>query len=117
VGYAAARRGRALTPNGCVQVEHYFSRENLCQDAFLVSKMDAGHYVEVSVIADFKMVKQLTSDHALILESIKGSDKVVSAPCPAAGTHRAASPTPARGPACPGIYLYPLVSHVRWRGH
>lgn len=100
-----ARRGRELTPGGCLQVEYYFSRENLCQDAFLVSKMDAGHYVEVSVIADFKMVKQLTSDHTLILESVKDSDKVAfAAPCPAAGTRsttRSCNPrAPARGPSC-----------------
>jgi len=59
------------------QVEYYFSRENLCQDAYLVSKMDAQHYVEIAVISDFKMVKQLTSDQTLILESVKDSDKVV----------------------------------------
>jgi len=59
------------------QVEYYFSRENLCQDAFLVGKMDAQHFVEVAVIADFKMVKQLTTDQALILECVKDSTKVV----------------------------------------
>eukprot|EP00961_Rhodomonas_salina_P132406 1781897-Rhodomonas_salina.1 len=58
------------------QVEYYFSRENLCQDAFLVGKMDAQHFVEVAVIADFKMVKQLTTDQALILECVKDSTKV-----------------------------------------
>eukprot|EP00287_Rhodomonas_sp_CCMP768_P015672 CAMPEP_0196757842 /NCGR_PEP_ID=MMETSP1091-20130531/103870_1 /TAXON_ID=302021 /ORGANISM="Rhodomonas sp., Strain CCMP768" /LENGTH=458 /DNA_ID=CAMNT_0042106627 /DNA_START=209 /DNA_END=1585 /DNA_ORIENTATION=- len=59
------------------QVEYYFSRENLYQDAFLVGKMDAQHFVEVSVIADFKMVKQLTTDQALILDCVKDSTKVV----------------------------------------
>jgi hypothetical protein len=59
-----------------VQVEYYFSRENLCQDSFLVSKMDAQHFVDVAIIADFKMVKQLTSDTDLILACVAGSDKV-----------------------------------------
>jgi la-related protein 4 len=57
-------------------VEYYFSRENLCQDTFLVSKMDSQHYVDVAIIADFKMVKQLTSDTDLILSCVTGSDKV-----------------------------------------
>ena len=57
-------------------MEYYFSRENLCQDTFLVSKMDAQHYVDVALIADFKMVRQLTSDFDLILSCVAGSDKV-----------------------------------------
>lgn len=58
------------------QVEYYFSRENLCQDSFLVSKMDSQHFVDVSIIADFKMVKQLTTDTELILSCVANSDKV-----------------------------------------
>jgi len=58
------------------QVEYYFSRENLVQDAYLVSKMDREHYVDVSVIADFKMVKQLTDDGSVILEALKASSKI-----------------------------------------
>ncbi len=41
-----------------------------------MSKMDKDHYVELSVIAEFKLIKQLTSDLDLILASIKDSDKV-----------------------------------------
>jgi len=59
------------------QVEYYFSRQNLLQDTFLLSKMSKDHYVDLSVIAEFKMIKQLTSDVELILKSIKDSDKVV----------------------------------------
>ena len=65
-----------MLPLLCVQVEYYFSRENLCQDSFLVSKMDSQHYVDVAIIADFKMVKQLTSDTELILSCVANSDKV-----------------------------------------
>jgi len=67
----------ALTPLH-VQVEYYFSRENLCQDTFLVGKMDAQHFVDVAIIADFKMVKLLTTDTDLILSCVAGSDKVCS---------------------------------------
>lgn len=59
------------------QVEYYFSRQNLLQDTFLLSKMSKDHFVHVSVIAEFKMMKQLTSDVDLIVESVKGSDKVI----------------------------------------
>lgn len=38
--------------------------------------MDAQHFVDVAIIADFKMVKQLTSDTDLILSCVAGSDKV-----------------------------------------
>lgn len=58
------------------QVEYYFSRENLVQDAFLVSKMDKEHYVDLSVIADFKLMKALTSEESLILQAVKSSPKI-----------------------------------------
>ncbi len=51
------------------------------QDTFLLSKMSKDHYVDLSVIAEFKMIKQLTSDVDLILKSIKDSDKVLVFPC------------------------------------
>ena len=38
--------------------------------------MSKDHYVDISVIAEFKMMKQLTTDVDLILASIKDSDKV-----------------------------------------
>ena len=38
--------------------------------------MDKDHFVELSVIAEFKLIKQLTTDLDLILSSIKDSDKV-----------------------------------------
>ncbi len=41
-----------------------------------MSKMDKDHFVDLSVIAEFKLIKQLTTDLDLILASIKDSDKV-----------------------------------------
>jgi len=58
-------------------VEYYFSRHNLLQDSFLLSKMDKDFFVDVCVIAGFKMMKQLTTDVDLIMSSVKGSDKVI----------------------------------------
>jgi hypothetical protein len=38
--------------------------------------MDKDHFVDVSVIAEFKLIKQLTTDVDLILASVKGSEQV-----------------------------------------
>eukprot|EP00292_Cryptomonas_paramecium_P013218 CAMPEP_0113697578 /NCGR_PEP_ID=MMETSP0038_2-20120614/22213_1 /TAXON_ID=2898 /ORGANISM="Cryptomonas paramecium" /LENGTH=219 /DNA_ID=CAMNT_0000620607 /DNA_START=162 /DNA_END=818 /DNA_ORIENTATION=+ /assembly_acc=CAM_ASM_000170 len=59
------------------QVEYYMSRENLLQDAYLVRQMDKDHFVDLSVVAEFNKIKQLTSDLDLVLASIKDSDKIV----------------------------------------
>ncbi|CAM9828239.1 unnamed protein product, partial [Ectocarpus sp. 8 AP-2014] len=55
------------------QVEFYFSKQNLQSDGFLVSKMNAQMCVPVAVIAQFHKIQQLTSDTALIVESVKDS--------------------------------------------
>jgi hypothetical protein len=47
------------------------------QDSYLVGKMDKDHYVDVSVIAEFKLIKQLTTDVDLIIASVKGSEQIV----------------------------------------
>jgi la-related protein 1 len=65
-----------LTLSCLVQIEYYFSKENLMQDSFLVSKMDKEYYVELAVLADFHLLKVLTTDEKLIIEAIKGSKKV-----------------------------------------
>lgn len=58
----------------CVcQVEFYFSKQNLQTDNFLVSKMSAQMCVPVAVIAQFPKIQHLTSDTALIAESVKDS--------------------------------------------
>jgi hypothetical protein len=41
--------------------------------------MDKEHYVDLSVIADFKLVKALTSDEGQILQAVKNSNKVCQA--------------------------------------
>jgi hypothetical protein len=49
---------------------------NAAQDSYLVGKMDKDHFVDVSVIAEFKLIKQLTTDVDLIIASVKGSEQV-----------------------------------------
>lgn len=56
-----------------LQVEFYFSRQNLQTDGFLVSQMNAQMCVPVSVIAQFHKIQQLTTDTSLIVESVKDS--------------------------------------------
>jgi la-related protein 4 len=58
------------------QVEYYLSPQNLRSDAFLVSKMDAQHYVSLNVIAEFKLLKNITEDLDLIKDALKKSNKV-----------------------------------------
>ncbi|KAF2869705.1 hypothetical protein BDV95DRAFT_608547 [Massariosphaeria phaeospora] len=48
------------------QLEYYFSVDNLCRDMFLRKNMDSKGFVYLSVIADFRRIKQLTSDMELI---------------------------------------------------
>jgi len=50
---------------------------NAAQDSYLVGKMDKDHFVDVSVIAEFKLIKQLTTDVDLIIASVKGSEQIV----------------------------------------
>lgn len=49
-----------------------FGRENLASDKFLVSQMDSDHYVYISTLANFNMVKKLTGDIDLVTEVLRG---------------------------------------------
>ncbi|KZF18821.1 hypothetical protein L228DRAFT_271721 [Xylona heveae TC161] len=49
-----------------MQLEYYFSVDNLCKDMFLRKHMDSQGFVFLSVIADFNRMKQLTQDLELI---------------------------------------------------
>ncbi|KAL1921280.1 uncharacterized protein VTP21DRAFT_10996 [Calcarisporiella thermophila] len=59
------------------QLEYYFSKENLSKDAYLVSHMDSNLFVPITVIAEFKMVKHLTTDLQLIVSVLKESPNIV----------------------------------------
>ena len=54
------------------QLEYYFSRENLAHDTYLISQMDADQYVPIWTIANFNMIKKLTSDINLVTQVLRG---------------------------------------------
>ncbi|KAG0324832.1 La ribonucleoprotein domain member 1B [Dissophora globulifera] len=58
------------------QMEYYFSVENLCKDVYMRTQMDSEGYVPLSLVANFNRVKNLSTDHVLIKDTIKDS-KVV----------------------------------------
>jgi len=47
-------------------------RENITNDIYLQSQMDADNYVPISLIASFKLIKSLTHDLQLITDILKG---------------------------------------------
>ncbi|KAL7680175.1 putative lupus La protein [Plasmopara halstedii] len=55
------------------QVEFYFSRSNLANDAYLVSQMNSQMYVPVEVIINFSKIKQLTDNTMLLVEAVQDS--------------------------------------------
>ncbi|KAI8375714.1 hypothetical protein EDC96DRAFT_305099 [Choanephora cucurbitarum] len=58
------------------QLEYYFSRQNLVNDAWLVSQMDAELYVPISLVANFKRVREWTTDIELITKTLRESSEV-----------------------------------------
>lgn len=59
------------------QVEYYFSKENLSQDPFLQSQMDAQMSVPISVIMKFSKMKQLTSDENVVRRALQDSSVTI----------------------------------------
>jgi len=55
------------------QIEFYFSPNNLPTDSFLLSNMDEDQFVPLTVIANFKKIKALTSDQETIIEALLDS--------------------------------------------
>lgn len=49
-----------------MQLEYYFSVDNMCKDMFLRRQMDSQGFVPLGVIASFKRVKSLTEDFEMI---------------------------------------------------
>ncbi|KAJ6036195.1 hypothetical protein N7540_000474 [Penicillium herquei] len=49
-----------------MQLEYYFSVDNMCKDMFLRRQMDSQGFVPLNVIANFKRVKSLTEDFELL---------------------------------------------------
>ncbi|KKK23127.1 hypothetical protein P175DRAFT_0529537 [Aspergillus ochraceoroseus IBT 24754] len=49
-----------------MQLEYYFSVDNLCKDLYLRKHMDSQGFVSLNVIASFKRIKSLTEDFEMI---------------------------------------------------
>lgn len=49
-----------------MQLEYYFSVDNLCKDLFLRKHMDSQGFVALNFIANFKRIKTLTEDYELL---------------------------------------------------
>lgn len=58
------------------QIDHYFSDDNLAKDAYLRGGMDDEGWVDIAFIADFPMVKRMTQNLQLILDSLRDSTVV-----------------------------------------
>jgi hypothetical protein len=84
------------------QVEYYFSAENLRQDAFLRSQMDAESSCSIDVIMKFAKIKALTGDNSVVESALEGS-YVVS--ITEQGRIKASAPLKAMGPARTTIIL------------
>lgn len=63
----------ALMDNIVKQIEYYFSDENLQTDHYLISQMDNQGWVPISIIADFKRVKRMSTDIPFILDALQSS--------------------------------------------
>ncbi|CAK9165708.1 unnamed protein product [Ilex paraguariensis] len=66
----------ALRASIVKQIEYYFSDENLRSDHYLISLMNDQGWVPISVIADFKRVKRMSSDIPFILDALQSSNTI-----------------------------------------
>ncbi|KAL3530103.1 hypothetical protein ACH5RR_009425 [Cinchona calisaya] len=66
----------ALRGNIMKQIEYYFSDENLQNDHYLLALMDDHGWVPISIIADFKRVKKMSTDIPFILDALQASSTI-----------------------------------------
>ena len=59
-----------------LQMNYYFSVENLCKDMYLRSHMDSQGFVFLDLLAQFNRIKQLTNDMELIRQACLHSQTV-----------------------------------------
>ncbi|KAF2068619.1 hypothetical protein CYY_010056 [Polysphondylium violaceum] len=59
------------------QIDYYLSRQNLSKDYYLTQRMNNEMFVPLEVIANFKKVKNLTTDINLIIEVMSKSTNVI----------------------------------------
>ncbi|XP_019461891.1 PREDICTED: la-related protein 1A-like isoform X2 [Lupinus angustifolius] len=66
----------ALRTSIVKQIDYYFSDENLKHDQYLISLMDDQGWVPISIVANFKRVKRMSTDIPFILDSLQSSSTV-----------------------------------------
>ncbi|KAK3070219.1 hypothetical protein LTR53_010840 [Teratosphaeriaceae sp. CCFEE 6253] len=59
-----------------MQLEYYFSIDNLLKDLFLRSNMDSQGFVFFDVVANFNRLKNLTQDRSLLKEACLASENI-----------------------------------------
>jgi la-related protein 1 len=59
-----------------MQLEYYFSIDNLCKDVFLRKHMDSQGFVFLTFIAGFKRIQQLTQDFELLRYACQESEVI-----------------------------------------
>eukprot|EP01137_Pigoraptor_chileana_P022362 Opistho-2@87212 len=71
----AAEVGSGVVVNGALLdlIEGLFNGNNPVLDAFLRSEMDSESYVDVSLVANLKNVKQITADVAQVVAAMRAS--------------------------------------------
>jgi len=74
--YIPMMEGQTLIGAIQIQIEYYFSVDNLCKDLYLRGQMDSEGWVPLSLLAGFNKIKALTDDPNEIIESIGQSEIV-----------------------------------------
>jgi len=72
-GQGSAGKDSTILEAVKVQVEYYFSVQNLVKDMFLRAKMDEGGWIPIGVIAAFNRVRALAPNPATIAAALEGS--------------------------------------------
>lgn len=57
---------------GSISLGFFACRENLAADAYLRSQMDNDQFVKVAILANFNMVKRLTTDLNVVMQALRG---------------------------------------------
>lgn len=56
-----------------VQLEFYFSSNNLCNDSYIREIMDEEGYVTIKELAKFPRIKYYTTDYTIIIQAVKNT--------------------------------------------
>eukprot|EP00743_Colponemidia_sp_Colp-15_P000857 GILK01000946.1.p1 GENE.GILK01000946.1~~GILK01000946.1.p1 ORF type:complete len:536 (+),score=74.75 GILK01000946.1:208-1815(+) len=74
---AGGLEGDALKDALKKQLEHYFSKQNLYQDPYLMSQMNTQMFVPLAAVAALSGIVSLTTDTAAIIQAIKSIPTLV----------------------------------------